>query len=70
MWLDLNSHVMILSQFIHFLFYLANSTDGIVTVLNRQGQVLSEINIPYAPEITGLAFSRFEKLISLMIYIS
>jgi len=30
-----------------------------VTVLNPQGQQLTEIHIPYAPEITGLVFSRY-----------
>lgn len=30
-----------------------------VTVLNPKGQQLAEIHIPYAPEITGLGFSRY-----------
>ena len=37
----------------------ANANDGIVTVLNLQGRQLIEIHIPYAPEISGLVFSRY-----------
>lgn len=29
-----------------------------MSVLNSQGQQISEIIVPYAPEITGLGFSR------------
>ena len=39
--------------------YLANEKDGLVSVLNSYGQQVSEIHIPYAPEITGIGFSRY-----------
>ena len=41
---------------------VADANDGIVTILNPQGQQLTEIHIPYAPEITGLVFSRYRKI--------
>jgi len=46
--------------------FSSNANDGIVTVLNPQGQQLTEIHIPYAPEITGLVFSRLKPNIMYM----
>ncbi len=40
---------------------LALVNDGVVTILNAQGQQLTEISVPYVPEITGLVFSRYKK---------
>jgi len=40
--------------------FSSNVNDGIVTVMNPRGQQLNEIHIPYAPEITGLGFSRLK----------
>jgi len=38
---------------------LANAGEGLVTVLNKDGEKIDKITIPYAPEITGLGFSRY-----------
>jgi len=37
--------------------FSSNEKDGLVSVLNSYGQQVSEIHIPYAPEITGIGFS-------------
>jgi hypothetical protein len=36
----------------------ANSTEGLVSILNKEGEKVEKIVIPNSPEITGLAFSK------------
>jgi len=40
--------------------FATNSSEGIITVLNRDGERIDKIIIPGAPEISGLCFSRIK----------
>jgi hypothetical protein len=41
-------------------YFLANTPEGVITVLGSDGEKISNITIPYAPEITGLGFSKYK----------
>jgi sugar lactone lactonase YvrE len=40
--------------------FSSNSKDGLISILNSYGQQVGEIQVPNAPEITGLTFSKYK----------